>query len=67
MFKPSAAELENMRREGGQWESAVGDDGVEDGLDASSGLKRENTRGDGEKSKGLADRGKEWIKGKLGK
>ncbi|KAI9053219.1 hypothetical protein LZ554_002186 [Drepanopeziza brunnea f. sp. 'monogermtubi'] len=70
VFKPSPAELEKMRKDGGNWETAVGDDRNEDGgevLVGSAGFKREDTRSDADRSKGLADRGKEWIMGKLGK
>merc|ERR1712093_917242 len=50
--------------------SAVGDDRSEDGREglvpgATAG--KGGVKSDGEKSKGLADRGKEWLMGKMGK
>ncbi|CZT49974.1 uncharacterized protein RSE6_10883 [Rhynchosporium secalis] len=67
IFKPSAADLEKAKKENGKWESAIGDDKSDDGRE---NLVRTSTNGavgkkleksDGEKSKGLADKGKEWL------
>ncbi|KAL2072853.1 hypothetical protein VTL71DRAFT_12196 [Oculimacula yallundae] len=70
VFKPSAADLESAKKDNNKWESAIGDDKSEDGREglvrtATNGAKKEKS--DGEKSKGLADRGKEWLMGKMGK
>jgi len=53
IFKPSAEELAQAKEENSKWESAVQDE-VEHGVKT----------GDREKSKGLADKGKEWLFGK---
>merc|ERR1711900_27618 len=70
VFKPSAADLETAKKDNAKWESAVGDDRSEDGREglvpgATAG--KGGVKSDGEKSKGLADRGKEWLMGKMGK
>ena len=66
VFKPSAADIENAKKDNAKWESAVGDDRSEDGREGLvPGAKPAKT--DNEKSKGLADRGKEWLMGKIGK
>merc|ERR1711977_520993 len=70
VFKPSAADLETAKKDNAKWESAVGDDRSEDGREglvpgATAG--KGGVKSDGEKSKGLVDRGKEWLMGKMGK
>lgn len=66
VFKPSAADIENAKKDNAKWESAIGDDKSEDGREGLvPGAKPAKT--DAEKSKGFADRGKEWLMGKIGK
>ncbi|PVH76908.1 hypothetical protein DL98DRAFT_279818 [Cadophora sp. DSE1049] len=68
VFKPSAADMENAKKDNAKWESAVGDDRSEDGREGLvPGGAGKGKNSDGEKSKGLADRGKEWLMGKMGK
>lgn len=80
IFKPSAAELEGAKKDGAKWESAIGDEGSEDGRTGlvvvngkangggvGKGGVNGTGKGDEDRSKGLADRGKEWLMGKFGK
>jgi hypothetical protein len=53
IYNPTPEELETAKKDNAKWESAIQDEVME-------GQKN----GDRERSKGLADRGREWLFGK---
>jgi hypothetical protein len=55
VFRPSAAEIEAAKKDNAKWESAISDD---KSISGSVGEKQ--------RTQGLADKGKEWLNGKVG-
>ncbi|KAK2628368.1 hypothetical protein QTJ16_003014 [Diplocarpon rosae] len=68
VFKPSPADLEQRGRSAEEDGGLLGEGGSRNGGNGNGGAHgKEEDEADRERSKGLADRGKEWIMGRLGK